>query len=428
VSSSRTLDSAVSEANEGPLPRKILMVLESVFPSGSGGGAEGQVLTLGRYLRAHGIEVEVVVPCVAHGPQQLSDAIDGLAITRIAYPRVAKLGGLVLGARLASLLLARRRSYGAVHVHVANNMAAVCSLIAVLTKRTTIVKPTGSFETENGILASHRRDVIIRVRRWAIRRATYYQAISRRTATALSECGFDPSRVRYIPNGVDTNPRPTPTARDAVRRELGIHAALVGVFTGRLVREKALDFFVDGWARAIPPQAPVVLLIVGDGPLADELKGRVQRLSIQSQVRFLGHHADVWPLLEASDFAVLPSSAEGLSNSLLEYMAAGLPILGSRVSGTEDLVQPGENGWLFTSHDEADLGRCLRELASTPPTVLREMGRRSRDSVAKVASVPVVVSRLAELYGLELIHDRCVEEGCLVVASGSSRGGSDPAG
>jgi len=83
-------------------------------------------------------------------------------------------------------------------------------------------------------------------------------------------------------------------------------------------------------------------------------------------------------------------------------MAAGLPVVGSRISGTEDFVVPGENGWLFDSQDPGDLERCLREVASTSTETLRAMGLRGRQRIEERAAIPAVAERLAELYGLRL--------------------------
>ncbi len=382
--------------------RRVLMVLESVFPSPGSGGAEGQVLTLGRYFKGRGIDVVVVAPRVSAGPQSVEDTVEGVDVVRIAYPRLPRLGGLILAARLAWLLLAHRRRYAAIHAHIANTMAAVCCVVGRAIDRRVVVKLTGALEMNGGILAAQRRDPLMRIQRWALRGATYYHAISSRIAELLPRCGFDPRRVRHIPNAVDTTRYRPATDRGELRRLLGLEGKLVGVYTGRLTPEKALGFFLEGWAHAFRPSDAVLLLVVGEGELLESLRASARGLGIAHQILFLGSSLDVRPYLEAADFAVLPSSSEGLSNSLLEYMAAALPVIGSRVSGTEDLVVHRENGWLFESLDAKDLEACLRDLASTPRATLREMGLRGRQRVETVAAIPAVAEKLAELYGLPL--------------------------
>jgi glycosyltransferase involved in cell wall biosynthesis len=385
---------------DGAGTRRVLMVLESVFPSPGSGGAEGQVLSLARDFGRRGIEAVVVAPRVPEGPQTLSDEVAGIKVVRLPYPRVSKLGGVVLALRLAWLLLARRRSYAAIHAHIANTMAAVACLAGRRASRPVVVKFTGALELDRGILDPQQQSLSSRLLRWALRRATTYQAISRHIAEALPACGFYADRVRLIPNAIDAKHYSFDEADHHLRMRLGVDAKRVGLFLGRLTPVKGLDLLVEAWARTFGPVDNVALLIVGDGPLSPVLRERCGALGIAHEVRFLGLQPDVRPFLAAADFAVLPSEFEGLSNSLLEYLAAGLPVIGSRISGTEDFVKPGENGWLFESRDAEGLARCLREVAAAPADLLREMGRSGQRTVEARAAMEVVTERLAHAYGL----------------------------
>jgi glycosyltransferase involved in cell wall biosynthesis len=94
---------------------------------------------------------------------------------------------------------------------------------------------------------------------------------------------------------------------------------------------------------------------------------------------------------------VLPSTVEGLSNTLLECMAGGLPMIASRVSGSEDLVTPA-NGWLFEPGDVAGLVACLTEAATLPPTQRREMGASARATIERHATLQGVLERMLALY------------------------------
>ncbi len=100
-------------------------------------------------------------------------------------------------------------------------------------------------------------------------------------------------------------------------------------------------------------------------------------------------------MLADADVGVLPSRIEGLSNTLLEFMASGLPALASRVSGSEDFVVPGRNGWLFPVADVAALAAALREAEALPPERLAAMGRQARADVEATASLDVVVGAAA---------------------------------
>jgi glycosyltransferase involved in cell wall biosynthesis len=382
--------------------RTVVMVLESIFSSEYCGGAETQVKTLGAYLKARGVNVIVVAPMVAYGPQVVHETSNGLEVVRIPYPKIRFGGTLIMLARLAMFLVRHRHRYVAIHAHIAHNMAAVACLVGRLLGRPVVVKLTGMHEMTSGILASRRAGLGALLLRAAMRHATFYQATSTTIRGLLIERGFRESKVRLIPNAVDVD-RFRPTGREsALRREVCGQAALVGIFVGRLVPEKGLEFLLHGWSRVVAPHHAAKLLLVGDGPLHDSLQSLVERLGIAEQVLFLGQSSTVERYLGIADFGVLPSLAEGLSNTLLEYLAAGLPVLGSRVSGTEDLVVPGDNGWLFASQDAARFDACLADVLRAPRAVLDDMGRRARERVIEQASMPRVAERIARLYGLDL--------------------------
>ncbi|HET9652502.1 MAG TPA: glycosyltransferase family 4 protein, partial [Usitatibacter sp.] len=106
-------------------------------------------------------------------------------------------------------------------------------------------------------------------------------------------------------------------------------------------------------------------------------------------------------LLSVADFALLTSDAEGLSNALLEYMAAGLPVVGSRVSGTEDFITEGQTGWLFEPGDGEALARQLAAVRAAPEEALQRLGNDARARVRALASLEAVTDRLLELYGFD---------------------------
>jgi glycosyltransferase involved in cell wall biosynthesis len=374
------------------------MVLEALFPPRGGGGAESQVLTLGRRLQDRGYRVTVVVPMVAHGPQAAREVVGGLDVIRIAYPKVRGLGGLVMLSKLAMLMVARRRDFDVIHAHIAHNMAAVSALVGAFLGKRVVVKITGLMEMAGGVLDPH-AGPIARARRFALHRATLVQATSTRIRDLLVACGFRRERVVLLPNGVDTG-RFQGGRRDAVLRErLCADARLVGIYVGRLVPEKGNELLVEAWAAALAAQPDVKLVLVGDGVLRPALEDLCRTRGISSQVVFAGHADRVAEFLAIADFALLTSFAEGLSNALLEYMAAGLPVIGSRVSGTEDFIAHGRNGWLFDAGDAAALAQCLAAAAAATPETLAAMGHRGREHIEATASLEAVTQRVVECYG-----------------------------
>ena len=103
-------------------------------------------------------------------------------------------------------------------------------------------------------------------------------------------------------------------------------------------------------------------------------------------------------MLADADIGVLPSTVEGLSNTLLECMASGLPMIASRVSGSEDLVHTGVNGWLFEPGDRDGLVDCLIDAAELPLQRRLEFGAQARATIERHASLDSVLERILALY------------------------------
>jgi glycosyltransferase involved in cell wall biosynthesis len=240
-----------------------------------------------------------------------------------------------------------------------------------------------------------------RLRLAAMRCARGIQATSTRIGRMLADRGFTGSQIELLPNGVDMARFEMPVRHLGLRRRLCGDASRIGIFVGRLCPEKRHAMLLEAWARAFGSSDDAKLLLVGDGPLRQELQAQARALGIASQVVFAGHRDDVAPLLSIADFALLTSEAEGLSNALLEYMASGLPVLGSRVSGTEDFVIEGETGWLFEPGDAETLTRQLAAVRAAPGATLMKLGHQGRERVRALASLEAVTERLLQLYALD---------------------------
>jgi len=390
-----TVPSGVGEPLGGT---RVMMVIESDYPSVDGGGAEAQVETLTRN-RPDGVDVMVVAPKVPFGPQAEHDVVHGCPVQRIPYPTLPLIGGLIMLCRLALLIVRKRREIDAVHCHIAHNMAAVACFIGWILSLPVLVKLTGMTELENGIL-SDRVSPTLALKRWMIKQATAVQAVSEELEVGLLAKGFDRARVHRLPNAVDTRLF-APADRLPIKARLGIDTAFTACFVGRLVPEKALDSLIRAWAKAIPADASAALVLVGTGHLEDELKALTAELGRSSQVRFEGFVvdktviADYWRI---SDVGLLTSEFEGLSNALLEAMSAGVPMIGSRVSGNTDLILPGKTGWLFQPRDIDQLKVCLAEAFLMAPEKRLSLGGAARERALSLVGVDHIWERLLDLY------------------------------
>lgn len=171
----------------------------------------------------------------------------------------------------------------------------------------------------------------------------------------VDDFGAPADRVRVVHHGIDAS-RFTPDdgVRRATREQLGIpaHATIV-ISTARFSEEKKVDRVVDAYLAVCAQYPDAWLLLAGDGPLQRDMEARVSASTCGARVRFLGHVADVAPYVRASDVFVLSSDTEGLSNAMLEAMAAGLVAVVTDVPGSADAIEPGKNGMIVERSTEA---------------------------------------------------------------------------
>ncbi|MEJ2671694.1 MAG: glycosyltransferase, partial [Deltaproteobacteria bacterium] len=220
----------------------------------------------------------------------------------------------------------------------------------------------------------------------------------------VQEIGLAPDRIRVVANGVDLAAMDAARPGPEVRRELGLPegAPVIGL-VGRLDHwgkgHKELFTALSGLKERYPVQA----LIVGGGRREAEIQQAAADLGLSGQVHFLGSRVDVPDLLQAMDIFVLPSYSEGLSLSLLEAMAAGLPVIATAVGGNPELVMDGVTGLLIPPKDAEALAAALERVLADPAWA-KEMGEKARRQVAENYSV--------ERLGREIngIYEELVEE------------------
>ena len=187
---------------------------------------------------------------------------------------------------------------------------------------------------------------------------------------ALAAEGRVPAaRCLAIPNGVDLERfRPAaPGEREALRRAAGLPAgALLIACVANLTPVKRHADLLDAFALVRQASPRAQLLLAGSGPLEAELRAQAAALGIAACVHFLGPIQAVKETWRMADLAVLASSSEGLSNSLLEAQACGLAVVATKVGGNPDLVIEGHTGCLVPPHDPSSLAAALLALANDP--------------------------------------------------------------
>lgn len=231
------------------------------------------------------------------------------------------------------------------------------------------------------IITSHRSRLfgpwywhqIDRFTRWLV---THYTVQTEATKQALQKVlKLSPSRLTVIPNAVAL----LPTKRSTAHTELKI------ICVANLKPEKGLPLLIEAFTN-IASLRPIQLWLVGEGPERAALEQQIAASPAHSQIHLLGAQTDIPALLVKSDIFVLPTLIEGMSNALLEAMAAGLPCVTSDIPVNQEVITHGVNGLLFKTNNVTSLTEQLTRLV-TDPALQARLGTAARAHVVEKYSV-----------------------------------------
>lgn len=170
------------------------------------------------------------------------------------------------------------------------------------------------------------------------------------------------------------------------------------VFVGRLAPAKGLRILIDAMSSLSASLPNLKLAIIGDG----EDRAHLEELAapLGASVSFLGYRSqkEVAEAVSEADALVLPSLAEGLPVVLMEALAAGKPVIATRVAGVTELVEDGVSGYVVAPGDTESLANAIRNLAETPSTVRAQMGASGREKVRKEFDARIEAARMGALF------------------------------
>ena len=206
-------------------------------------------------------------------------------------------------------------------------------------------------------------------------------------------------RIRYIPNGVDLRRFAPPTSAQAAtaRRRLGCTESEIVIGTvGRLGAEKNHERLIRAFA-AVSTGRPTKLLIVGDGPLRNDLGRLVRELGIESRTLFAGRVVDPFDLYHAMDVFALSSDTEQMPIVLLEAMAVGLPIVSTDVGDVGSMLSPANLPFVVPAGRDDLYGAALATLIDDAE-VRAQLGRENRTTCQERYSIDAMIDAYLELY------------------------------
>lgn len=213
------------------------------------------------------------------------------------------------------------------------------------------------------------------------------------------DLGVPAEKLTCIPNGIDLAPDPAGNVdRGSLRHELNVPTdAFVAGYVGRLARQKRVEDLIWAVETLRQIRTKLHLVLIGGGPERERLEEFTRNVNCTEHAHFLGHREDAPRFLNAMDVFCLASSFEGMSNSVMEAMAAGLPVIASDIPANRELVVPNETGFLCKLGDAVGYMQYLRRLIDEPGLGER-LGTAGRERIRTQFSTQKMVDGYAELY------------------------------
>ncbi|MSR47674.1 MAG: glycosyltransferase family 1 protein [Planctomycetes bacterium] len=372
-----------------------LRILEVLGYSCPGGAAES-VLELCAAFTSRGAVVTIAAP-----PEP--GFAERAAAAGARFVPVAMASRRDVASFLALTALIRRERFDVVHTHCRNAdlhgalaaRAAGCRAIVTHLRGLLV---DGNGEPANGWIDRVHRAILRRLPRRIV-------AISEAVrARALERLALSPSRVVTIRNGIALARFAAPRRAPAeVRAELQVATDRPLVLAiGTLGRCKGQDLVLDAFAAL---RHDGVLALAGDGPDAAALRERAKRLGIADRVRFLGARTDITDLLHAADLFVHAARWEGFGRVVAEALAAGRPLVATRVGGIPEFVTDGANGLLVAPDSSEALATAMASLLEDRPRA-RALGRAGAEFAARELDAETTAS------GITRVLESAVAEAC----------------
>lgn len=203
--------------------------------------------------------------------------------------------------------------------------------------------------------------------------------------------GLPESKTMVIYNGVPFDAHATETPREAGA------TPIVGIVANLNREVKRVDLFIEAAARVLRRRPQVGFQVIGDGNLQPRLTALASELGVSERVEFLGRRDDVRALLARMSIGVICSDSEGFSNSIMEYMLSGLPVVATATGGNPEAIDDGVTGLLVEPGDPGQLADAVVRLLEDERLASR-LGKAARESVRSRFSIEGLISSTVAVY------------------------------
>lgn len=356
------------------------------------GGAESVLGELARELVRQGHEVTVLT-ARSEPNWAAEERVDDVEIVRLPFRQIRLWGTWRFMRAMKRWLIEHARQFDVWYVSMLKHCAWTAVGSSWRCRVPVVLRPEGSGPT--GDIAWQEHALGGKLIRGRCRRAAALVALSPHIRAELEQAEMPADRIREIPNGVPIPPPVDEIDRGAWRQRLRLKVSVpAAVFIGRLSPEKGLSDLIGAWKRVTADLPDAQLVIVGSGPQEQELRGLA---ADQPKILWAGATQQPQRYLNAADLFVLPSHEEGMSISLLEAMAAALPIVATDIPGNRGLIESGRHGLLVPPKRPDQLAKSIL-LQLQAKTLAAGMGRAARQRVEEEYSIALMAQRHIELF------------------------------
>jgi glycosyltransferase involved in cell wall biosynthesis len=297
-------------------------------------------------------------------------------------------------------LIKNRNRFDLIHCQQMFGPAFVALIAKIIIKKPVLVRVTLSGPT--GEVSYIKSRPLAKLRIHQLKSVERWVALTSEMKRELCELGIPSEKILIIPNSTHIPSEASfyEEVQKHYRTLLKLTESKKVIFSGRLSQEKGVDTLLNAWALIEREYNNAELLILGDGGAFRNVEAELHRITKDlnlKRVQFLGYVPNVTEYLLASDIFVLPTRAEGMSNSLVEAMAAGLAIVTTNIPANSDLFEHGMNALIVPPDDVKSLQAAIGSLLNSPKLALR-LASNARKKAETQYTFEIMTSRYIDAY------------------------------